>query len=104
MLMSADFVLSVRQDVLTLPVTALTSGRGVWAVDAEDRVEYRTLEEARIIGSYLLVAESDIDGVFVTEGQHFLSDGVEVRILDGKSEEKDKAATNFAGEGGGDSE
>ena len=83
MLMTAEFVLSVRQGVRTLPVGALTSGKGIWSVNDDGKAEFFPLTSPRIVGPYVLVPDSFGDGLFVTEGQHFLAEGAEVRILNG---------------------
>jgi membrane fusion protein, multidrug efflux system len=82
MLMAADFVLSLRRDVLTLPVSALTSGKGLWEADEGGRARFIELDRPTVVGSRVLIPDSLEGRRFVTEGQHFLVDGAEVRILE----------------------
>ncbi len=91
MLMTARFILSVRRNVLTLPSTALTSGKGFWFVNSEGKASYQALEGARIIGSYVLLPDSMEGRTCVTVGQHFLSEGTDVRILNREGESKSEA-------------
>jgi multidrug efflux system membrane fusion protein len=83
MLLTVHFVIASYEGLYTLPVSALTGGRSVWAVTGGGRAESRILNRPENISGYIEVPESWAGGPFVVEGQHFLQEGSPVRILEG---------------------
>ena len=96
MLLSIVFVLDIRQEVLTLPESALTAGTLVWKVEssqgsrgAQGRETARRLELKNPLSSagFIVVPQDWAGGRYIVEGQHFLKDGTAVRVLESDNPE-----------------
>lgn len=85
MYLSVEFVLKVRDQVPALPIKALSGGRWLWKVGADGLAQRVEIENPLVIAGYVVVPEEWETDSFVIEGQHFLQDGTELRILDGPS-------------------
>ncbi len=83
MLLYVEFVLDVRDEVLTLPESALGGGKWIWSVDSEGRARRLELEVPFLSSGYVVVPGEWEGGRFIVEGQHFLREGTELRILSG---------------------
>lgn len=82
MLLSAEFVTRVFDDVFVLPVSALSGGDSIWIVDDALKAVSVPLKSFRIINNRLLVTPELAGVLCITEGQHFLKEGDELRILE----------------------
>lgn len=84
MYVELEFVLEEQPDALTLPFDALVDGNTVWQIDPDSaRVSPLTVDVAFADEERFVLSESHRDRWFVVDGQHFLSDGLEVRVLNG---------------------
>ena len=86
MLLYVEFVLNVREEVLTLPESALGGGKWIWSVDSEGRARRHELDAPSISSGFVAVPGEWEGGRFIVEGQHFLREGAELRILNGIDE------------------
>lgn len=83
MYLSVEFVLKVRDNVPSVPVKALSGGRWLWKVGPEGMAQRVELEYPIISAGYVVVPEEWEADSFIIEGQHFLQDGSQLKILDG---------------------
>ena len=85
MFIEMSFIMNEKKGVWKLPYTALVGGDRLWYVDEEDglakSMRYQPVfggeDEFELPGEYS-------DRLFITEGQHFLSEGHELKILNEK--------------------
>ncbi|MDF1568863.1 MAG: efflux RND transporter periplasmic adaptor subunit [Spirochaetaceae bacterium] len=83
MFVTVEFILSVKERALTLPDSALTGGRWVWMVDSQGRARRLEVPSPFISGGVVEVPRDWASNRFIIEGQHFLTEGTLLRILDG---------------------
>jgi len=82
MYVELTFVVDERRDVLTLPFDALVSGDTLWTIELDtDTAHSMEFEPEFSDDTRFVVPESLSDTWFVVDGQHFLSDGLPVRVL-----------------------
>lgn len=86
MLLHVEFILNVRDEVLTLPESALGGGKWIWSVDSEGLARRLELDAPFLSSGFVVVPGDWEGGRFVVEGQHFLREGAELRILGGSDE------------------
>ncbi|MFP4383284.1 MAG: efflux RND transporter periplasmic adaptor subunit [Spirochaetia bacterium] len=76
------FVLEERRDVLTLPNQALVAGDTLWYVDEATMTAKKTVFKPVFSNENKFQVNAEWDGfLFITEGQHFLRENQEVRII-----------------------
>lgn len=82
MYMELSFVLDRRENVLSLPYSALTRAGKLWYADSDSKVH--SFEPADIFEGdmYFAVSEDLRSRDIIVEGQHFLTEGQEVRVQD----------------------
>jgi len=85
MFIELEFVLNEKTDVWKLPYKALIGGETLWYVDSEDGLA-KSMEYQPGFGSEeeFEIADQYATMLFIVEGQHFLSEGHEIRILNEK--------------------
>lgn len=82
MYVELEFVLSEEADALTLPFSTLVGERTVWRLDPETAtVHPLDVEPGFADDERFVLPEAYADDWFVVDGQHFLSAGLEVRVL-----------------------
>lgn len=82
MYVELEFVINEDRDALTLPFDALVAGDTIWRIDlASGVVSPVAVEPSFADDERFVVPEQFADDWFVVDGQHFLSDGLEVRVL-----------------------
>jgi RND family efflux transporter MFP subunit len=84
MYVELEFVLDERTNVLTLPYDALVGGETLWYLDEE----HGTVHSLAFTPEFddderFVLPDSYADYLFVVDGQHFLSDGLQVRVITG---------------------
>jgi len=80
MYVEAAFVLEQRQDLLSLPYSVLTGKGKLWTVDDTGHA-HSTVPEILFQGDrYFSLNEELAGAAVISEGQHFLGEGQEVRI------------------------
>ena len=82
MYMEVSFVLDRRENILSLPYSALTRAGQLWYADNSSTVHSIVPEEIFEGDNYFAVSEDLRNREIIVEGQHFLSEGQEVRVLD----------------------
>jgi membrane fusion protein (multidrug efflux system) len=76
------FVLEERRDVLILPNQVLVAGNTMWYVDEQTMTAKKTVFEPAFSNEDKFQVDAEWEGFpFITEGQHFLRENQEVRIL-----------------------
>jgi membrane fusion protein, multidrug efflux system len=76
------FILEERRDVLVLPFDALVSGETLWYVTGEPPTAHSLRFQPEFSNDELFqVPEEHADRRFVIDGQHFLSEGLQVRVV-----------------------
>ncbi len=78
------FVLDQRADVYSLPFATLLSGKELWYFDSGEARARRMAYEPEFFTDERFVIPPEYAGyAFIIEGQHFIRDGQEVRLIDG---------------------
>lgn len=82
MFVYTTFVLEEREDIHYLPYSIMASGDSVWYLDPEkNRARKWVPDPAFTTDDYFSIPEEYGKRPFITQGQHFLTDGQRVRIL-----------------------
>jgi RND family efflux transporter MFP subunit len=82
MYVELEFVLAEQSNVLTLSFDALVGDTYLWYLDPANGTAHRLELGSVFSDDYRFVVPADIaDHWFIVDGQHFLSDGLEVRVL-----------------------
>jgi RND family efflux transporter MFP subunit len=84
MFVTVNFILNVKERALTLPDSALTGGRWVWMVDSQGRARRLEVPSPFISGGFVEVPQDWSSDRFIIEGQHFMTEGTLLQILDGE--------------------
>ncbi|MBB6480574.1 efflux RND transporter periplasmic adaptor subunit [Spirochaeta isovalerica] len=85
MYMEVSFILDKRDDQISLPYSALTRKGQLWYVDDENLVHSLTPGEIFNGDEWFAISGDLADKAFIVEGQHFLSEGQEVRVIGGSA-------------------
>lgn len=78
-----SFILDERRDVMTLPLTALTSDSVLWILDRESMTGHPVKIEPPLVDGDRFEVPSHFfeETEFIVDGQNFLREGVKVRVL-----------------------
>jgi len=87
MFVNVIFVLEKRDDVRYLPFKVLASGNRLWNVTEDRRAQYTELTPDFFNNDYFQIPESLYDMTFILEGQHFITVGQRLNILNDASRE-----------------
>jgi RND family efflux transporter MFP subunit len=82
MYVELEFVVAEVKDALTLPFDALVGGNTLWRLDrSTSTVSSITVEPSFADDERFVLPEEYAEDWFVVDGQHFLSEGLEVRVI-----------------------
>lgn len=88
MYVELDFILAERRDVLVLPYDALVAGTTLWFVEGEPPLARSFTFEPEFSNEELFqLPDEYAERRFVIDGQHFLSEGLPVRIVGAQPED-----------------
>jgi hypothetical protein len=82
MSVNISFILEERKDVMTLPLTALTSDSVLWILDRETMTGHPVKIEPPFVDGDRFEVPSHFfeETEFIVDGQNFLREGVRVRV------------------------
>jgi RND family efflux transporter MFP subunit len=83
MYMEVSFILDRRENLPALPYSALTRKGRIWSVGDNNLVHSAIPEEIFNGDNWFAVSGEQANMQFIIEGQHFLSEGQEVRVISG---------------------
>lgn len=90
MYVELEFILEQRVDVPVLPYDALVTGTTLWYVEGDPPVARSVTVQPEFSNDELFQLREDLaDRLFVIDGQHFLSDGMVVRVINTQAPEED---------------
>ena len=82
MYVELEFVLDERRNLLTLPNDALVSGQTIWYLDPADSTAHAISVSADFADEQRFAIPDEYEEYwFIVDGQHFLSEGLTVRVL-----------------------
>jgi len=82
MFLFLTFVLEEREQTTHLPFSTLVTGNTLWYADTEtERAHKLEFQPTYYNATYFQIPEEYKDYLFIEEGQHFLREGQEIRII-----------------------
>ena len=87
MFVNVIFVLDKRNDVRYLPFKVLASGNRLWHVTEEGRAHYIEFTPEFFNNDFFQIDFEMSDNVFILEGQHFITPGQRLNVLDDRSQD-----------------
>lgn len=82
MFINAVFTLEKKEDVYYLPFKVIASGNRLWYVGEEERAQYMEITTDFFNNDYFQIPSELCDMEFILEGQHFITSGQRLNILD----------------------
>jgi RND family efflux transporter MFP subunit len=76
------YIVTREEQRRAVPIGALVSGDSLWYVDDEERARRLALEDVLASDEAVAVPEDYRNARFIVEGQHFLEEGQQVRIIE----------------------
>ena len=87
MFVNVIFVLDKRNDLRYLPFKVLASGNRLWHVTEEGRAHYIEFTPEFFNNDFFQIDFEMSDNVFILEGQHFITPGQRLNVLDDRSQD-----------------